>query len=325
MAEPNDSGSDLKHLVDALPEGATVIGGDDNQYVKLEIDGNTRYMPAATLRTNAQKYEAGDARLRKAHEERLSLQQTMDDELIIGQALKEGVSKRDVEAIKRAFRKAGTPEDSISAMFNDQSRSAGNDGTPGSNDGDTSAMGGAEDDPLLAEVEALQREVADMRAERKREREDQDKAQKRHAVTSAVAAAVDSDPALSRIMAGKDAETQSLILGLAEKFVATARQTLPWGPPGNNRALQEGMKVLKAKLNALGVKAGDSEGTLGEGPIPDLDAGLGPAGHSVGHIHQTQGEPKKVGMRENQEEYKESLVARLAHRLRERAKARPRT
>jgi hypothetical protein len=90
---------------------------------------------------------------------------------------------------------------------------------------------------------------------------------------------------------------------MAYKLVAKASKTTPWGP----RAIQEGLKLLKARKALWGGSGTQESGERTPGATP----GFGPSGHSASQIHQTTG-TKPVSV------YDKGYAANLLKRLTEK-------
>jgi hypothetical protein len=280
----------------------------NDAFVTINEDGRRENVAISELVAGRQKKGASEARFREAHD----LKQSVEADIAIATDLRAGFANRDQVAIRRSFRNAGLSDEQVDEIFGagDSDYAAGSlsDNTGGGGTGASTGSGNTDSDVdgdertiLLETVAQLQKEVAELRQGRQQDTE----ARKKEAVLRAVDAALDSDVELSTILTELDGDDEKEFRKLAYAQVATATKTTPWGP----RAIQEGLKALKARRRAWGgASTSTSEGTAEDGTSATGADFIGPAGSSVSQTHQPTGE-KKVSVYD--EGYSASLLPRL--------------
>lgn len=292
------------------PEPKMLPAEMNDALVTITEDGRQENVPVSELIASRQKKGASEARFREAHD----LKQAVETDIAIAKDLRDGFANRDQVAIRRSFRNVGLSDSEADEIFGrgDSQVPAGplseNIGEgrhslstgPGNNSSEVD--GDERTEELLEVVGQLQTQVAELKQNRQQDTE----AKKKEAVLRAVDAALDTDEELSRILTELDGDDAKELRQLAYAQVAKATLTTPWGP----RAIQEGLKTLKARRRAWsGASTSTSEGTAEDGTSVRGTDFIGPAGSSVSQLHQPTGSEKKVSVYDVN--YPVSLLQRL--------------
>lgn len=271
--------------------------------VSVTLAGQDKQVSLTELRDRYQKEHVAETRFREAHEVKAAAESALD----VAADLRQGFTDRDSTKIRRAFRNSGLSDEDCDSIF------AGGAGSPGA--GDTVPPGAeayGDNNPGVAETDSdervvelqdammgLQKQIQELQDDKKQSTENK----KQASILREVNTALDNDPELGQRLGELDAGDQQEFREMAYKLVAKASKTTPWGP----RAIQEGLKLLKARKALWG-----GSGTRGSGDgTPGAPPGFGPSGHSASQIHQTTG-TKPVSV------YDKGYAANLLQRLSEK-------
>ena len=271
--------------------------------VSVTLAGQAKNVSLTELRDRYQKEHVAETRFREAHEVKAAAESALD----VAADLRQGFADRDSTKIRRAFRNSGLSDEDCDALFAGAgSAGAGDSGTTGAEayGGNTPEVTGTDSDERAAELldalTGLQKQVQELQDDKKQSTEDK----KQAAILREVNTALDNDPDLGQRLGELDPEDQQELRELAYKLVAKASKTTPWGP----RAIQEGLKLLKAR-KALWAGSG-THGS--EERTPGATPGFGPSGHSASQIHQTTG-TKPVSVYDPG--YASNLLTRLKEKM----------
>ncbi len=267
--------------------------------VTVTLAGQDKKVSLTELRDRYQKEHVAESRFREAHEIKAAAEAALD----VATDLRQGFTDRDSAKIRRAFRNSGLSDEDCDSIFAGQ---GGNDTVPPGAEADgltSSGVGETSSDEGVTElvevVEGLQRQVQALQEDKRQSTEQK----KQTAILREVNAALDKDPELGQRLGELSPEDQQEFREMAYKLVAKASKTTPWGP----RAIQEGLKLLKAR-KALWGGSGIQES---EDRTPGATPGFGPSGHSAGNLHPTTG-TKPVSV------YDKGYAGNLLKRLQEK-------
>lgn len=270
--------------------------------VSVTLAGQDKKVSLTELRDRYQKEHVAETRFREAHEIKAAAESALD----VAADLRAGFKERDSAKIRRAFINSGLSDEDCDSIW------SAPDATGASDAGSTGAEAYGDGTPAVAETDSdervaglldamtgLQKQIQELQNDKKQDTE----SKKQAAILQEVNTALDNDPELGQRLGELAPEDQKELREMAYKLVAKASKTTPWGP----RAIQEGLKLLKARKALWG-----GSGTHGsEDRTPGSPPGFGPSGHSASQIHQTTG-TKPVSV------YDKGYAANLLKRLQER-------
>lgn len=266
----------------------------------VTLEGKREQRTIKELRDGYQKKEVSDRRFREGHEAKSSAETSID----VHNDLRQGFTERDSTKIRRAFRNSGLSDEDCDSIFAGQGAAeaaptgAEANGLASSGVTENSSDEGVAE--LVEVVDGLQKQIQELQNDKKQTADQR----KQAAILREVDGALDNDPELGQRLSELAPEDQQELRELAYKLVAKASKTTPWGP----RAIQEGLKLLKAR-KALWSGSGTRES---EDRTPGATPGFGPSGHSAGNLHPTTG-TKPVSVYDKG--YAGNLLKRLTEKM----------
>lgn len=268
-----------------------------DRLVPVKINGEDKQLP---LREVVKGYQL-EAASQKRFQEAATAQKSAETAMMIVEDLQQGLTTHDPARLRRAFKNAEIPEETIDKLFAPPSVPV-----PA---GDGDALDDGEYDARDARIDELTRQVQSLNDVISQAQVKGRKLSRRQEVKKAL----DADTELSKHLGGLDEELRNRFLGLALESAEKASDTFPWGP----RAIEAGLNDLKRSLKALGGSSTRrGEETEGE-PFGDAEpssTGLGPASHGVGQLYQSSGRTKPVPL--NDPDYAENFDQRFREMIR---------
>jgi hypothetical protein len=288
-----------------------VLSGEEAAALGMQanISGQLETVPLSKLLERYQKEAAAERRFAEAHE----IKKTAELSIDVRTDLKEGLAESDPTKLRRAFKNAGATDEQLETIFappagpqtlaDTQRGGTGTSREVQTDDAYRQLEGDTDEDErfneLMGTIEELQGTVKKLTEKEEKRAKKKEEAK----ITGAVDKALDSDPELSKIMGELDEESAKDLRQFAYGKVGQAMKTVPWGP----RAIEEGLKVVKARIVAFkGKSTSDTEGGS-----PDT-TGIGPSGHTVSQLHQI---PQGKKLMPHEEGYEASMLKRGLEKL----------
>jgi hypothetical protein len=298
---------DLTEEKEKEQEGQDQGNLDEKEVRELIINGRRETRSLKEWLERAQKAEGADEKMREAAEIRKGAEKAIEAQ----EALVEGLSKQNPQALRRALVMSGFGEREVDVWMNAGLEASRNKAAPSK----SKSKSNSEDNEsvlatLLAELEELKAAVGELNEAR----DTAQKAQEAKKYQQEIDSALDSDSEMTKIIQAVDVDTAKWLRRQAYSLVGQASNRLSWP-----RAVGEGIKTLKTRLSGPGglLKARKAMADEGdEDTTSDLppDLGVGPtSGGLASQLYRT-GEGKRVGIFEDG--FDEDVERRLAASLR---------